>query len=648
MQVQMNHNLKEIRNEFFKTPGGCLAIIAAIHVLPKTQPRGSSFYLLLTVAYFGAILVLLWSMTKPREEYMRKLYTWRFEDCGPALEKSWQLYLHSLAKSINVAVYIAMTFVASTALSTLQQWPVFHALDAFTQLYTTTWYLSLLALPAFAFFGDFLLSETFQRYRLLQEQLVTSGFTPKDIKDIDKVITTPHRKAVEVVKDYEFYAGGLEWSWEDFYKNCIVFGQSGTGKTVCVLNALLDGLLASTARCAEKPSGLILDPKGDFYNKIQVVCKKHGRAKDLLVLDPKQPELSIRWNPLDSDDDELELAARFAAVLECLGMKSEQDSFWIDSAKKFIRHSIALIRLTNRLDEPPTFAQIGQLASSFDGVAERADLIADDDPRGTQCLAFFATEWTRLAEQTRSSIQAYITNMIDPFLLEPYATLFSGRSTIRVADMLSSGRILYVYMPIADKEAMSRMVSTFIKLEYYREVLKRPNKKRASFFLCDEFQAFFTAGQGKGDADFFERSRQSNHANIIATQNLPALTKQVKQQDPVMNLLGNCAVKIFLRNTDAETNRYASELFGEQIVLMQNSNSGGGGRGSGFAGMRAITSSQGANAQYDAKVRKEVFIELAVPFRKGGIDYCETIIHLASRGQVSREKLRWKVHPLVA
>lgn len=641
----MSQNLKEIRNEFFKIPGTCLAIIAAIHVLPKTPQQGS-FRLLLTIAYFGAILTLLWSMTKPCEQYMQKLYAWRFEDCGPALEKSWQLYLHSLAKATNVAVYILMTFVASTALQTLQLWPAFQALDVFVQLYNIAWWLSLIALPAFAFFGDFLLSETFQRYRLLQEQIVTSGFTPKDIRNLDKEIAAPQRKPVEAVKEYEFYAGGTEWSWEDFYKNCIVFGQSGTGKTVCVLNALLDGLLASTTYCSQKPSGLILDPKGDFYNKIQVVCKTHGRAKDLLVLDPKQPEHSIRWNPLDSDDDELELAARFAAVLECLGMKSEQDSFWIDSAKKFIRHSIALIRLTNAPNEPPTFAQIGRLASSIVAISERADLVADDDPRGVHCLGFFADEWADLADQTRSSIQAYITNMIDPFLMEPYATLFSGHSTIRVADMLSSGKILYVYMPIADKEAMSRMVSTFIKLEYYREVLKRPNKKRASFFLCDEFQAFFTAGQGKGDADFFERSRQSNHANIIATQNLPALTKQVKEKDPVMNLLGNCAVKMFLRNTDAETNRYASELFGEQIVLMQSSNSGGGGRGSGFAGMRSITSSQGANAQYDAKVRKEVFTELAVPFKKGGIDYCETIVHLASRGRVSKEKLRWKVHPL--
>ena len=41
------------------------------------------------------------------------------------------------------------------------------------------------------------------------------------------------------------------------------------------------------------------------------------------------------------------------------------------------------------------------------------------------------------------------------------------------------------------------------KLEYFREVLRRPDKPRTSFFFCDEFQQFFTTMQGKGDADFF-------------------------------------------------------------------------------------------------------------------------------------------------
>jgi type IV secretory pathway TraG/TraD family ATPase VirD4 len=308
-------------------------------------------------------------------------------------------------------------------------------------------------------------------------------------------------------------------------------------------------------------------------------------------------------------------------------MKSgEQDAFWLDSAKKFIRHAIALLRIVNPDGSPPAFAQINSLAGSMKRLSEMADEVADDDPRGDQCLAFFADEWSQLAENTRTSTQAYITNMVDPFLMRPYCDVFSGRSDLRISDAVDGGKILYVYMPIADKEAMSKVICTFVKLEFFREVLKRPDKERSSFFFCDEFQSFFTVVQGKGDADFFERSRQSNHANIIATQNIPALLKVASDRESVVqNLLGNCAVKVFLRNTDEKTNEYASKLFGQQVVAMAGSGMSQG------HGRQGDSMSASSNRQYDQRVRQEEFINLAVP----------------SRGRVSKEKLKWKVHPLL-
>jgi hypothetical protein len=46
------------------------------------------------------------------------------------------------------------------------------------------------------------------------------------------------------------------------------------------------------------------------------VCRKYGREEDVVIIDPDSARQSIRWNPLDSDDDELEVASRFAAALE--------------------------------------------------------------------------------------------------------------------------------------------------------------------------------------------------------------------------------------------------------------------------------------------------------------------------------------------
>jgi type IV secretory pathway TraG/TraD family ATPase VirD4 len=311
-----------------------------------------------------------------------------------------------------------------------------------------------------------------------------------------------------------------------------------------------------------------------------------------------------------------------------------------------------LLRNTGAQQEPPSFANILKLAaSSVQGggqtiakgsfAEERILRIANDDDSGQLAVGYFIDTWATLAERTRSVVQSQIVNMIDPFLLMPYRELFSGRSTMRLSEVVESGRILYVYMPIADKELMSKIVCTLVKLEYFREVLKRPNKARPSFFVCDEFQSFFTVGGGKGDADFFERSRQSTHANVIATQNLPALLKQAGTAEvAVDNLLGNCAVKIFLRNTDAKTNEYASKLFGQQIDALANtsrSNTAPGAQG-------AINSS--TSAQYAARVKEDEFVALAQPSSADAVPYAETIVQLASRATVATERLRWRIHPI--
>lgn len=635
-------SLAALRKEFLRTPVFCAITMAAIHVIPK-EPGDQEIRLIMTVAYFGAVLTLLVTSMAPREAYLQRLYEWRFEDAGPAMAQTWKMYLLSLNRLVRVLCYLGIALVASTALSTLAKWPLFSGLSAMEPVYYWGWWISLISIGLLPIFGGNLFSETFQRHRLLEEAIQTSDYRPREANELSRSAEQPAREAVERIADHEFYAGGFNWSWEDFYKNSVIFGMSGTGKTVCVLNALLDGFLCSTASSTHPPSGLILDPKGDFHSKIGVVCNRYGRARDVLVIDPYQLDRSIRWNPFDSDDDELEVAARFGAVLESTGMQAGgNDGFWIDSAKKFIRHAICLVRLTNPPGEPPSFQQINELAVSRDAIAARTDQLDIYDGRADQALVYFCNEWLKLADNTRTSILAYITNMIDPFLMEPYSTLFSGRSTMRISEMIDSGKILYIYMPIADKERMSRVICTFVKLEYYREVLKRPNKERSSFFLCDEFQAFFTVMPGKGDSDFFERSRQSNHANIIATQNYPALLKQANDKDSVVkNLLGNCSVKIFLRNTDDSTNRYASELFGQTLVTMAGS-------GIGAAAGKSVggSSSASSSRQYDARVRTEEFVSLAVPSKRDGIDYTETIVHMAARGFVTKEKLRWKVHPL--
>src|SRR5262249_51940621 len=146
---------------------------------------------------------------------------------------------------------------------------------------------------------------------------------------------------------------------------------------------------------------------------------------------PSDLSNTIHWNPFDSDDDELELAGRFAAVLQAIGPKSGgNDAVLVDFPQKFLPFSIVPLRPPHPPGEPPNFAQINELAVSKKRISERFDELDINDGRGDQALTYFANEWFDLADNTRTSVQAYITNMVDPFLMYPYSEVFSGPSTV--------------------------------------------------------------------------------------------------------------------------------------------------------------------------------------------------------------------------
>ena len=715
--------------------GGGLIIVAAL-LCPKDL--GSDMLrLTLTILFFLGVITLLWTAAEPLTIFLRARLELCLEDFGRETRMVGHVAISLLDRYLSRLVWIAVTIFGLLFLRVLAAWPVGAPLEPVVPFLRWGFWIALLALPMQLVFSTNRLTAAMTLWRIFERQVGQSGFRALTIPEAEARQAKFAGAPVLVTRPYQFEAGGVEWSWrEDFSKSTIVFGQSGSGKTVTILNALLDGLLSSADGKADTQaaSALILDPKGDFLKsaKLRTLCARTGRLGDLCILNPDQPASSVRWNPFDSTDDTAEISARFAGALELLGMKNTQDTFFIDQAKLAMRHSIALLRATEPPGSPPCFAGVNDLTTKPAALEARlfilyakalrlavgredvpveamASLQAPDYEEclgallkalpegradtaaieryfmrytslkpstvaaieaeifalapslatapairllpGTEALLaaeHFVFDWIPMPEKTRGGVQAQLTLMVSPFLGEPFRTIFSGRSTLRLGDVLDQGKLFYVFMPVSGgRSEMSVVVNTLIKLEFYREVLARPRKSRPSLFFCDEFQSFFTADERRGDTAFFAQSRESFHANVIATQNLAGLLMNAPKEEAVDSLLGNCAIKIFLRNTEGKTNQYASEhVFGQYMGSVVSFGTGVGERGGrdGFKESANFTES----TQTMHYVPPERFIHLAVPSERDGIDYAEALISLGSRGKVMIERLRFKVHPLDA
>jgi Type IV secretory system Conjugative DNA transfer len=588
-------------------------------------------------------------LTQPLDDYLAKRFAWHYEGAGAAIHHTLTLLRVNLMAVVSPLASIAMTTVGFIALDVLSAWPAFDLLRPFESLWQWGWFLGLIALIAVPILRGRQLFQVLNLRHQLREQVETMRYTRRTPADAEVDRRLAVEAPVTVLGSERFRAGGFDWEWPDFYKNLIVFGQTGSGKTVCVLNALLDGLISSTAAWPLPAAGLILDPKGDFKDKIAALMRRVGRERDLLVFDPDDAA-SFRWNPFDTPDDALEVANRFGAVFDMQGGGGEDGAFFTQQAKGFLQAAVTLMRIVNPPGTIPSIPQFTSLMGSDKtlretiAVAKARTGLSDIEIRSrTAALAYLEQVWLTLPEKTLGSIVATLSNILTPFNYPPFDELMAGRSTLSLADCIDRGKVLYVHFPIAQRRLMAQTVGTLLKVEYGRQVLLRARKPRPSFFFCDEFQVFFTTDKETNDADFFERSRGSNHANIIATQNRPAMLKGGAEKHSVDNLLGNCATKIFLRNTDPETNNWGSELFGNQIETLV-----GIGRVAGTVDPRhsGASTSVSGSASYAPVVKPEEFIRLAQPSAKDEIDYAEAIVHFAARAVVTRLDLRWRVHPL--
>ena len=632
--------LVRARTAFWWGTAGGLGGAAAIHLIASHVAVDEMLRLGLVVLFFTCLATATWSFTTPFREYLRADWRWRYSEAGPAIQYNVELYVSRLTRFCTYPAWTSTAAIALCLLWVLSFWDPGRPLAGLREPLYWGWLGCAVLTPLALVLMSRRLREAISLHQAIDEQVVASGFVPRTDRDAAKAELLDRRPPVEAIGPLEFRAGGYDWSWPDFYKNAAIFGQSGSGKTVCVLNAVLDGLLASASAAGQPPAGLILDPKGDFHTKLAVLLRRYGWEDRLATIDPGEPHRSMRWNPLDSTDSPIELAGRFAGVLETLSESSDKDKYFIDTGTTFLRHMLTILRVVHP-DRPPSLTEIYECASSDNALVAAAKQAVGSGGEAERAIAYMRQEWRSLAADTKSVVRSFLSNMLGPFLSAPYDTLFAGRSTVSLGQALDEGRLVYVHLPLAEAEVMARVVSTFVKLEFYREVLRRKDKSRPSFFLCDEFQAFFTVGSGRGDADAFERTRQSNHANIVAFQNLNALYKQTDRKEPVDNLLGNCATQIFLRNTDQSTNEYASKLFGEHVEsLLGVGTSIGGGQ------MQSPSSQVGGSAQYGARVREDRFPQLAVPSQADHIAYAESMTHLGARARLEAKRLRWRVHPI--
>ena len=181
---------------------------------------------------------------------------------------------------------------------------------------------------------------------------------------------------------------------------------------------------------------------------------------------------------------------------------------------------------------------------------------------------YFENEFKALDERTKSIIKAEITRITNIFISDYEINKIFCPSENEInfeglKNIIDKGNIVVLNMNISKYGELSKIIATYLKLDFQTEVLmslEKKEKERITVFLCDEYQEYVT----KNDSDFYAQSREAKCINIISTQSYSSIKEKIKDVNISDVILQNLVNKICFRTDDEYTITKLQNLIGKE------------------------------------------------------------------------------------
>ncbi|MBY0077963.1 type IV secretory system conjugative DNA transfer family protein [Priestia aryabhattai] len=330
-------------------------------------------------------------------------------------------------------------------------------------------------------------------------------------------------------------------------RHVAIIGGSGAGKS--------RGFMIPNILHINDASLVVTDPKGELYEATSEAKRKQGYKVRLINF--KELAQSDRYNPLDyiHEDIDAKLVADAIISNSSLGAKREM-TFW-DKAELSLL-SCFLIYAKEELPEPQK-----SMASVFELVTSETNYIHylfRSLPDGSIAKRAYKQAMSKLKGKTEGDVFQTLSATLD---LWKYDTVnkFTYTSDFNFADLAKEKTILYVILPVADKN-MRPLIGTFFSQmlqELYRVADHNFNKLPVPVeLLLEEFNNI-------GKIPNFEEIQSTSRGYGIGIKMVIQSVEQLKDRwgDKVASeLLTNCDTTLYLGSNDKDGNKYFSDLLG--------------------------------------------------------------------------------------
>lgn len=337
-------------------------------------------------------------------------------------------------------------------------------------------------------------------------------------------------------------------TYDGLYQNLLITGSIGSGKTSSAISNILNGLIKNNTY------GLIIDVKGNYINTLKEIAKKYDKEDKIQVI---SMENDFKYNPMNKPElSSIELANYMIKVLKILSKgNNNSDPFWFDKSEAYIRDFITLIRAYN--NNFVNFMEIHKLVTSNSYIEDKLSIIKQNILNNeysdeklfeiNSAISNIKNEYLKLDERVIGIIKSEITRLTNIFVTnyDIYNKFCTENSNLNFFDQ----KIVILSMNIGKNRFLSKVISTYLKLDFQQQILSRENPNSPVFFICDEFQEIVNSE----DSNFFSISREYKAINIISVQSYNSIINALQDERSSMVIIQNLVNKIWFRNDDMFT-----------------------------------------------------------------------------------------------
>lgn len=366
---------------------------------------------------------------------------------------------------------------------------------------------------------------------------------------------------------------------KSLFQNILITGTIGSGKTSSAMYPFTDQLIKYSHDISSNKLGmLILDVKGNYYQKVYEYCLKYNRLDDLIVIDLSG---KYKYNPLHKPELKPSILANRLKTILLLFSENNSDSFWLDKAEQILEQCIKLCRLYN--NNYVTFLEIHKLVTEPLYYREKIEILRNKFIKNAfstteiynlaTSIEFFEKEFNNLDSRTLSILKSEITRITNCFIsdyniVETFSSSKDKLNFIGFNSVVNEGKIVVLNLNISTYKNLSKIIAAYLKLDFQTEVMERlakfPNANfRPVCFISDEYQEYVNSS----DASFFSQSREAKCINIVSTQSYTSLLNTLHDEYATKVIIQNLVNKLWFRTDDIFTIEYAQKQIGKTDKL---------------------------------------------------------------------------------